>query len=153
MSSSDRLISVHPVWFVRVLVKCIGLVLVKRQAQSDDTCLVDGGRLQGTELQRDMVRTSSEDRAMPVAGVTLAAMDLFVTGLSWLVYTQPASVHPLGLALVLAYPCPAASTMCQAFQAAPAWKDHLKANSLGSVRETIQRVKGPRMEPEIGGCA
>ena len=64
------------------------------QAQSDDTCLVDGGRLQGTELQRDMVRTSAEDRTMPVAGVTLAAMDLFVTGLSWPVYTQPASVHP-----------------------------------------------------------
>ena len=40
------------------------------------------------------VRTSTEDRTMQVAGAMLAAMDPFVTGLPWPVYTQPASVRP-----------------------------------------------------------
>jgi len=39
------------------------------------------------------VRTSTEDRTMQVAGAMLAAMDPFVAGLPWPVYTQPASVR------------------------------------------------------------
>ncbi|KAH9957830.1 histidine phosphatase superfamily [Russula dissimulans] len=71
------------------------------------------------------VRTSTEDRTMQVAGAMLAAMDPNVAGQPWTVYTQPASID----SLVPAYPCPAANAVRDAYQAVPAWTDHLQANA------------------------
>jgi hypothetical protein len=44
------------------------------------------------------------------------------------------------MTLVLAYPCPAAIAMRQAFQAVPAWKDYLKANA--SLKARLKAVFG-----------
>ncbi|KAF8498089.1 phosphoglycerate mutase-like protein [Russula emetica] len=94
------------------------------------------GFLRAVDPNEIWVRTSTEDRTMQVAGAMLAAMDPFVAGLPWPVYTQPASID----SLVPAYPCPAATAMRQAFQAVPAWKDHLKANA--SLKARLDAVFG-----------
>jgi 2-phosphoxylose phosphatase len=52
------------------------------------------GFLRAVDPNEIWVRTSTEDRTMQVAGAMLAAMDPFVAGLPWPVYTQPASVRP-----------------------------------------------------------
>ncbi|KAI0293662.1 phosphoglycerate mutase-like protein [Multifurca ochricompacta] len=72
------------------------------------------------------VRTSTEDRTMQVAGAMLAAMDPLraARGQPWAVHTQPSSID----SLVPAYPCPAANSIRDAFQAVPAWTDHLSSN-------------------------
>ncbi|KAH9976993.1 phosphoglycerate mutase-like protein [Russula compacta] len=71
------------------------------------------------------VRTSTEDRTMQVAAMMLAAMDPSTAGQPWFVHTQPASID----SLVPAYPCPTADAVRNAFQAVPAWTDHLQANA------------------------
>jgi hypothetical protein len=92
---------------------------------------------------------------MQVAGAMLAAMDPLVAGLPWPVYTQPASVCPRSRrrvrpterlhitqidSLVPAYACPAANAVREAFQAVPAWTDHLEANA--SLKAHLDAVFG-----------
>lgn len=94
------------------------------------------GFLRAVDPNEIWVRTSTEDRTMQVAGAMLAAMDPFIAGSPWPVYTQPASID----SLVPAYPCPAATAVRQNFQAVPAWKDHLKANA--SLKARLDAVFG-----------
>ncbi|KAH9966321.1 phosphoglycerate mutase-like protein [Lactifluus volemus] len=82
------------------------------------------------------VRTSTQDRTMQVAGAMLAAMDPQRAGQPWTVYTQPASID----SLVPAYACPAANAVRNAFQAVPAWTDHLLGNA--SLKARLDAVFG-----------
>jgi 2-phosphoxylose phosphatase len=102
------------------------------------------------------IRTSTEDRTMQVAGAMLAAMDPQRAGQPWAVHTQPASVRPPHNprsahklithatkkidSLVPAYACPAANAVRDAFQAVPAWTDHLRSNA--SLKARLDAVFG-----------
>ncbi|KDQ50599.1 hypothetical protein JAAARDRAFT_41911 [Jaapia argillacea MUCL 33604] len=83
------------------------------------------GFLDGRVTEEELyVRTSTETRTFQVAGGMLYGMDPSITGRSFRVHTQPATVD----SLVPRYPCPAANDIRNAYQSVPVWTDHLLQN-------------------------
>lgn len=105
------------------------------------------GFLTSVNEQDIFIRTSTETRTFQVAGGVLVGMDPSMATKTFPVTTQPSPVRRprpyIGYAranfdvfmnfqidsIPPRYPCPRADAIRSAFQAVPAWTDHLAANT------------------------
>jgi hypothetical protein len=98
-------------------------------------------------------------RSCPTPCAYTSRRDPLVAGLPWPVYTQPTSVRPYSCpsamldplddlppstqieTLIPAHACPAVAAVREAFQAVPAWTDHLEANASLKARDRASRCR------------
>ncbi|EIW56337.1 phosphoglycerate mutase-like protein [Trametes versicolor FP-101664 SS1] len=83
------------------------------------------GFLTSVNEQDIFIRTSTETRTFQVAGGVLVGMDPSMATKTFPVTTQPSPID----SIPPNYPCPKADAIRAAFQAVPAWTDHLAANT------------------------